>query len=229
MTLCLFGTAFFEGIFMKYDAVIFDLDGTLTDTLEDLKNSVNFAMREFGFPERTTDEVRSFVGNGVKRLIDLSVPENTSDEVSAECLSVFKSFYKDNSLVSTKPYDGIIPMLEKLKKDGVKTAVVTNKMHEAAVDIVNLFFGELIDVTIGQIDGVAQKPQPDGIYSALEKLGVSKEKSVYVGDSEVDCITAKNAGIPCIGVTWGFRDREILVGNGADFIINFPEEIFIVE
>ena len=229
MTLCLFGTAFFEGIFMKYDAVIFDLDGTLTDTLEDLKNSVNFAMREFGFPERTTDEVRSFVGNGVKRLIDLSVPENTSDEVSAECLSVFKSFYKDNSLVSTKPYDGIIPMLEKLKKDGVKTAVVTNKMHEAAVDIVNLFFGELIDVAIGQIDGVAQKPQPDGIYSALEKLGVSKEKSVYVGDSEVDCITAKNAGIPCIGVTWGFRDREILVGNGADFIINFPEEIFIVE
>ena len=229
MTLCLFGTAFFEGIFMKYDAVIFDLDGTLTDTLEDLKNSVNFAMREFGFPERTTDEVRSFVGNGVKRLIDLSVPENTSEEVSAECLSVFKSFYKDNSLVSTKPYDGIIPMLEKLKKDGVKTAVVTNKMHEAAVDIVNLFFGELIDVTIGQIDGVAQKPQPDGIYSALEKLGVSKEKSVYVGDSEVDCITAKNAGIPCIGVTWGFRDREILVGNGADFIINFPEEIFIVE
>lgn len=229
MTLCLFGTAFFEGIFMKYDAVIFDLDGTLTDTLEDLKNSVNFAMREFGFPERTTDEVRSFVGNGVKRLIDLSVPENTSDEVSAECLSVFKSFYKDNSLVSTKPYDGIIPMLEKLKKDGVKTAVVTNKMHEAAVDIVNLFFGELIDVTIGQIDGVAQKPQPDGIYSALEKLGVSKEKSIYVGDSEVDCITAKNAGIPCIGVTWGFRDREILVGNGADFIINFPEEIFIVE
>lgn len=229
MTLCLFGTAFFEGIFMKYDAVIFDLDGTLTDTLEDLKNSVNFAMREFGFPERTTDEVRSFVGNGVKRLIDLSVPENTSDEVSAECLSVFKSFYKDNSLVSTKPYDGIIPMLEKLKKDGVKTAVVTNKMHEAAVDIVNLFFGELIDVTIGQIDGVAQKPQPDGIYSAIEKLGVSKEKSVYVGDSEVDCITAKNAGIPCIGVTWGFRDREILVGNGADFIINFPEEIFIVE
>lgn len=229
MTLCLFGTAFFEGIFMKYDAVIFDLDGTLTDTLEDLKNSVNFAMREFGFPERTTDEVRSFVGNGVKRLIDLSVPENTSDEVSAECLSVFKSFYKDNSLVSTKPYDGIIPMLEKLKKDGVKTAIVTNKMHEAAVDIVNLFFGELIDVAIGQIDGVAQKPQPDGIYSALEKLGVSKEKSVYVGDSEVDCITAKNAGIPCIGVTWGFRDREILVGNGADFIINFPEEIFIVE
>lgn len=214
---------------MKYEAIIFDLDGTLTDTLEDLKNSVNFAMREFGFPERTTDEVRSFVGNGVKRLIDLSVPENTSDVISAECLSVFKNHYKDNSLVLTKPYDGIIPMLERLKKEGIKTAVVTNKMHEAAVDIVNLFFGELIDVTIGQIDGVSQKPQPDGIYSALEKLDVSKEKSVYVGDSEVDCITAKNAGIPCIGVTWGFRSKEVLSENGADYIINFPEEIFIVE
>ncbi len=214
---------------MKYEAIIFDLDGTLTDTLEDLKNSVNFAMREFGFLERTTDEVRSFVGNGVKRLIDLSVPENTSDVISAECLSVFKNHYKDNSLVLTKPYDGIIPMLERLKKEGIKTAVVTNKMHEAAVDIVNLFFGELIDVTIGQIDGVSQKPQPDGIYSALEKLDVSKEKSVYVGDSEVDCITAKNAGIPCIGVTWGFRSKEVLSENGADYIINFPEEIFIVE
>ena len=120
-------------------------------------------------------------------------------------------------------------MLERLKKEGIKTAVVTNKMHEAAVDIVNLFFGELIDVTIGQIDGVSQKPQPDGIYSALEKLDVSKEKSVYVGDSEVDCITAKNAGIPCIGVTWGFRSKEVLSENGADYIINFPEEIFIVE
>lgn len=214
---------------MKYDAIIFDLDGTLTDTLEDLKNSVNFAMRKFGFPERTIDEVRSFVGNGVRRLIYSSVPEDTPDEISESCLDVFKEYYKDHSLIRTKPYDGIVPMLERLKKEGIKTAVVTNKMHEAAVDIVNLFFDELIDVTIGQIDGVAQKPQPDGIYSALEKLGVSKENAVYVGDSEVDCITAKNAGIPCIGVTWGFRSREVLLENGADFIINFPEEIFIVE
>ena len=214
---------------MKPDSIIFDLDGTLTDTLADLKNSVNFAMRKFGFPERTIDEVRAFVGNGVKRLIDLSVPENTDPETAAECLAVFKEHYKENSLVLTKPYDGIIPMLQRLKKEGIKTAVVTNKMHEAAADIVNLFFGDLIGVTIGQIDGAAQKPQPDGIYKVLEKLGVSKEKAVYVGDSEVDCITAKNAGIPCIGVTWGFRSKEILLENGADYIINSPEEIFIVE
>ncbi len=210
---------------MKYSAVIFDLDGTLTDTLEDLKNSVNFAMRSFGFPERTTDEVRSFVGNGVRRLIYLSVPENTPEDIAEKCLDVFKEHYKNNSLVNTKPYDGIIPMLRELRSRGIKTAVVTNKMHEAAEDIVRIFFDGLIDITLGQIDGVAQKPQPDGINLVLEKLGVSKEKAVYVGDSEVDCITAKNAEIPCIGVTWGFRDKSVLIETGAEFIVDNPEEI----
>lgn len=210
---------------MKYEAIIFDLDGTLTDTLGDLANSVNFAMREFGFPKRTLEEVKSFVGNGVRRLIYSSVPENTDEKTAEECLSVFKEYYKNNSLVETKPYNGIIPMLEDLKKQGIKTAVVTNKMHEAAVDIVRIFFGNLIDITLGQVDGVSQKPQPDGIYHVLEKFGVSKEKAVYVGDSEVDCVTAKNAGIPCIGVTWGFRDKSVLVENGADFIADTPEEV----
>lgn len=210
---------------MKYDAVIFDLDGTLTDTLADLKNSVNFALNHFGFPERTTEEIRNFVGNGVRRLIYLSVPENTSEEVSESCLSVFKEHYAANSLVETKPYDGIIDMLKTLKKHEIKTAVVTNKMHSAAVDIVGCFFGDLIDVTVGQIDGIAQKPQPDGIYKVLEMLGVSKEKSVYVGDSEVDCITAKNAGVPCIGVTWGFRSKDVLLENGADFIAETVSEL----
>ncbi len=211
---------------MKYDAVIFDLDGTLTDTLEDLKNSVNHAMREFGFPERTLEEVRSFVGNGVKRLIYLSVPEGTSEKTADECLAVFKEYYKRNSLVQTKPYDGIIPMLKELKKQGVKTAVVTNKMHEAAAEIVRIFFSGLIDLTVGQIDGVAQKPQPDGIYFALRELGASNKKAVYVGDSEVDCLTAKNAKIPCIGVSWGFRDKSVLAESGADCIIDKPQEIF---
>ena len=211
---------------MKYDAVIFDLDGTLTDTLDDLKNSVNYALGEFGFPERTLDEVRSFVGNGVRRLIYLSVPENTPQETAEECLKVFKEYYKSHSLIKTKPYDGIIPMLEELKKQGIKTAVVTNKMHEAAEDIVHIFFDGLIDTTVGQVDGVAQKPQPDGINLVLRKLSVSKERAVYVGDSEVDCVTAINAGMPCIGVTWGFRDRYVLLENGASCIIDSPEQIF---
>lgn len=210
---------------MKYDAVIFDLDGTLTDTLCDLKNSVNFALREFGFPKRTLDEVRSFVGNGVRRLIFSSVPENTDEETAENCLSVFKEYYKNHSLVATKPYDGIIPLLKNLKNKGIKTAVVTNKMHEAAEEIVRIFFDDLIDITLGQVDGVNQKPQPDGIYNVLEKLGVSKEKAVYIGDSEVDCITAKNAGIPCVGVTWGFRDKEVLIGNGADYLADTPEAL----
>ncbi len=211
---------------MKYSAIIFDLDGTLTDTLEDLKNSVNYVMKEFGFPERTFDEVRSFVGNGVKRLIYLSVPDNIPEKTADECLAVFKEHYKNNSLIKTKPYDGIIPMLEELKSRGIKTAVVTNKMNEAALDIVRIFFGGLIDITVGQKDGVAQKPQPDGIYYVLENLGISKDKAVYVGDSEVDCITAKNAKIPCIGVSWGFRDEAVLKENGADFIIDAPQQIF---
>ncbi|MBQ2848530.1 MAG: HAD family hydrolase [Clostridia bacterium] len=211
---------------MNYKAVIFDLDGTLTDTLEDLKNSVNYALEKSGFPEKNLEEIRSFVGNGVKRLIFLSVPENTPDEVSEKCLEIFKEHYNVNSCVKTKPYDGIIEMLSELKNRGIKTAVVTNKMNSAATEIVKFFFGDLIDETIGQLDGVAQKPQPDGIYNVLEKLGVSKENTVYVGDSEVDCITAKNASIPCIGVTWGFRDKSVLNENGADFIINSPTEIF---
>lgn len=209
-------------------AIVFDLDGTLTDTLSDLKNSVNHALGEFGFPERSLDEIRSFVGSGVRRLIYLSVPENTPDETAERCLSVFKEYYKNHACVETKPYDGIIDMLKRLKAENIKTAVVTNKMHEAAVDIVKLFFDGLVDVTIGQSDGAAQKPQPQSVFLALEKLGVSKENALYVGDSEVDCQTAKNAGIPCVGVTWGFRSREILAENGADFIVDSPNEIFDV-
>lgn len=214
-----------DGSYMKIEAVVFDLDGTLTDTLTDLKNSVNYALGEMNFPERSLDEVRRFVGNGVRRLIYLSVPENTPDEISEQCLSVFKEHYKSHSLVETKPYDGIVPMLEALKNKGIKTAVVTNKMQEAAADIVKKFFGGLIDEAIGQVDGIAQKPQPDGVYAALKKLGVPKEKAVYVGDSDVDCKTAHNAGIPCIGVSWGFRGREVLAENGADYIIDRPSEL----
>ncbi|MBO5411343.1 MAG: HAD-IA family hydrolase [Clostridia bacterium] len=211
---------------MKYEAVLFDLDGTLTDTLEDLKNSVNFALSQFGFPERSIDEVRSFVGNGVRRLVFLSVPEGTDEKTAEDCLAVFKAYYKEHSLVNTKPYDGIIPMLERLRKNGFRMAVVTNKMDSAAQDIVRIFFDGLIDAAVGQIDGVAQKPEPDGIFLALEKLGVEKEKSLYVGDSEVDCKTAENAGIPCIGVSWGFRGRSVLEANGAAAVIDRPEDLF---
>ena len=210
---------------MKYNAVIFDLDGTLTDTLADLRNSVNYALTKLGFPERSAEEIRSFVGNGVKRLIRLSVPEDTSEEKSDECLAIFREHYAANSLVETKPYDGIIQLLSELKSRGVRLAVVTNKTHSTATGIVKHFFGELIELTIGQTDGIARKPQPDGIFKALEALDVMKENAVYVGDSDVDCKTARNAGIPCIGVSWGFRDREVLIESGADFIADSVTEL----
>lgn len=207
------------------DTVLFDLDGTLTNTLADLKNSVNFALRKFGFPERNAEEIRNFVGNGVKKLVYRSVPEDTDNETAEKCLEVFKEYYKNNSCVETKPYEGIVELLKELKKRNIKTAVVTNKMHEAATEIVEFFFGDLIDVTVGQSEKFTPKPAPDMVFLALEKLGSSKENAVYIGDSEVDCITAQNSGIPCIGVTWGFRDRNVLCENGADFIADKTGEI----
>ena len=210
---------------MKFDAIVFDLDGTLIDTLEDLKDSVNFALNKFGFPERNLDEIRSFVGNGVKRLVYLSVPDGTDEETSAKCLEIFKEHYKGNSRNKTAPYEGIPEMLEKVQAAGFKTAVVTNKIQDAAIEIIRSFFGGKIDVIIGQVDGVAQKPEPDGVWLALEKLGADRSKAVYIGDSEVDCMTAHNAGLPCIGVTWGFRSREVLEENKAEFIVDSPEKI----
>ncbi len=210
---------------MKFDAIVFDLDGTLIDTLEDLKDSVNFALNKFGFPERNLDEIRSFVGNGVKRLVYLSVPDGTDEETSAKCLEIFKEHYKGNSRNKTAPYEGIPEMLKKVQAAGFKTAVVTNKIQDAAIEIIRCFFGDKIDVIIGQVDGVAQKPEPDGVWLALEKLGVDRTKAVYIGDSEVDCMTAHNAGLPCIGVTWGFRSREVLEENKAEFIVDSPEKI----
>ncbi len=211
---------------MKVNAIVFDLDGTLIDTLEDLMDSVNFALEKYDFPKRNLDEIRSFVGNGVKRLVYLSVPEGTSEEISEDCLTVFKEHYKGNSRNKTAPYDGICDMLAKVKEKGYKTAVVTNKIQDAAIEIIRSFFGDKIDVIIGQIDGIAQKPEPDGVWLALEKLGEAKENAVYVGDSEVDCMTAHNAGIPCVGVTWGFRDRSVLEEHKAEFIIDEPDMLF---
>ncbi len=211
---------------MRFDTAVFDLDGTLIDTLEDLKNSVNFALRSFSFPERTYDEVKSFVGNGVARLMNLSAPQDASEEVRSRLLSVFKKHYMEHSRVFTAPYPGITELLSSLKQAGIKTAVVTNKMQPAAVDIVNSFFGDTVDVIIGQVDGLAQKPEPDGVWRAIELLGSERENSVYIGDSEVDCLTASNSGLPIIGCVWGFRGRQTLVDCGADYIAQTPSDIY---
>ena len=210
---------------MKYNSVIFDLDGTILSTLDDLADSVNHALEANKLPTRTINEVRCFVGNGMRKLIERAVPDRSDTTIVDQVQKEFATHYKIHSADKTKPYDGIAEMLDTICENGIKAAVVTNKMHTAAKDIVEFYFGEKISITVGQLDGIAQKPQPDGVLKAIETLGVSKEKAVYVGDSEVDCITAKNAQIDCIGVTWGFRSREILKENGANVIVDSPAEI----
>lgn len=207
------------------EAVIFDLDGTLLFTLEDLKNSTNFALREFGYPERTLEEVRLFVGDGVRKLIERAVPEGTDAGTVEEVLRVFKENYGQNMYNCTKPYNSIEKLLLELKRKGLKTAVVSNKFDLAVKELCKKYFGELIDAAIGQRDDVPKKPAPDGVFAAMKAINARVENCIYAGDSDVDVLTAHNSGLPCIGVTWGYRDRELLESKGADYIVNDPLEI----
>ncbi|QHQ62166.1 HAD-IIIA family hydrolase [Anaerocolumna sedimenticola] len=210
---------------MKYTTVIFDLDGTLLNTLEDLTDSVNYALGKFGYPLRTIDEIRQFVGNGVKVLINLAVPNKTSAEDTDKCLKLYRKHYSENMQNKTRPYDGITEMLKSLKEKGIKLAVVSNKYDTAVKALCNDYYKEYIEVAIGESPDVAKKPAPDSVFAALKELGSEKEDALYVGDSDVDVHTAHNAGIKCVGVTWGFRNREILKREGADYIIDKPEEL----
>ncbi len=196
-------------------AVVFDLDGTLLNTLEDLTDSTNSALRYCGYPERTIDEIRRFVGNGIYKLIERAVPKNTDSENTKKCYDFFCADYKKNMANKTKPYDGVDGLLKNLYDAGLKLAIVTNKADFAAQELCGSLFGKYVKVVVGS-DGVRpNKPAPDGVYYALSKLGVSKEESVFVGDSEVDIATAKNADIDCIGVLWGFRDKKDLEKVGV--------------
>ena len=209
----------------KFDTCIFDLDGTLTDTLEDLKNSVNYAMRAIGCPERTADEVRRFVGNGVYKLIERSIDKKASEADFQKALDAFKEHYMLHLNDNTAPYSGISELLEQLNAMNVKCAVVSNKDDDAVKSIVKGFFGNLISFSQGRKDSVPPKPSPQAVFEIMKKLGSEKEKTVYVGDSDVDVETAHNAGLKCIGVTWGFRDRELLIKSGADYMADCPREI----
>lgn len=203
-----------------YKAVIFDLDGTLLNTFEDLGNSVNFALEKMNFPLRTMQEVRRFIGNGVVVLMSRAVPEGTSEKDSKEALDIFRQHYLSNMNNNTKPYDGVLELLDILKQRGIKTAVVSNKLHEAVVELCELYFGDRLDLAYGVSNEDERKPKPNNVYKALEKLGVQGNDSIYIGDSEVDVQTAHNANIGCIGVTWGARDIEDLQESGVEFIAN---------
>jgi phosphoglycolate phosphatase len=210
---------------MKYKAIIFDLDGTLTDTLEDLYLSVNHALRSCDFPERSLDEVRRFVGNGVRKLVERSVPEDTDSIKLEHCFEAFRAHYIIHCQDHTCLYPGVASLLTALHAKGYRMAVVSNKLQKGVDELADLFFNGVIDVAIGEQQGVPRKPEPDMVIQALERLGVSKEEAIYVGDSDVDLQTASNAGLPCISVLWGFRSRDFLVAHGATIFAERPQDI----
>lgn len=211
---------------MKKTTYIFDLDGTLLDTLQDLAAAVNFALRKNGMEEHSIDDIRRFVGNGVRKLIERAVPNGSKNPRIEEVFADFRSYYMQHSLDTTKPYDGITEILQELKMRGCKMAVVSNKMMAATQELVAHFFPE-IEVAIGEneAEGIRKKPAPDMVFEALNRLGAEAESAVYIGDSDVDIQTAKNAGVPCISVLWGFRNREFLLEHGAQHFIEKPSEI----
>lgn len=210
---------------MKYNSVVFDLDGTLLDTLGDLRDSVNFALQKNSLPKRTTEEIRYFVGNGIRLLIELSVPENTPIEITDKCFQDFKEYYKEHSAILTKPYDDIIDLMKTLKSKGVKIGVVSNKADFAVKTLMEDYFSGLYDCAYGERAGVPRKPEPDGVLDAIKEMGSEIENTVYIGDSEVDVVTSKNAKLPCIAVTWGFRDKKVLESLNPEYIVDSPKEI----
>lgn len=209
----------------QYEAVVFDLDGTLLDTLEDLKDSVNAALQAYGCPERSLDEVRRFVGNGIRKLIERCLEGGEEHSEFENIFHAFQVDYKKNCMNKTKPYDGIIEMIRALKEDGVKVAIVSNKADFAVKELNEYYFKEFELPAIGEKENVRRKPAPDTVFQALEELSASRERAIYVGDSDVDIMTAENAGIPCISVLWGFRNREFLEERRARYFAEKPEDV----
>lgn len=208
--------------------VIFDLDGTLLNTLDDLADSTNFALSQFNYPTRTIEEVRQFVGNGVAKLIERAIPEGKNNPNFEKCLAIFKENYAQNMYNKTAPYNGILDMLANLKSKGLKIAVVSNKFDLAVKELCQRYFNGYIDFAAGENEaaGIKKKPAPDTVLEVLKEFNLKPNEAIYVGDSDVDIMTAKNSDMPCISVTWGFRDEKFLLSHGATILIDFPDEIY---
>ena len=210
----------------KIKAILFDLDGTLLNTIDDLANAVNYTLTTLNYPTFAVDEYKYKVGNGMRKLIERSLPENhKTDQEIDKALSVFMPYYNKHKMDKTAPYDGIKELLEELKKRGIKTAVVTNKAHSAAKPLIDEVFSGLFDEVTGQKDGVPTKPNPIAVFNTVDALGVTADECLFVGDSGVDMQTAKNAGIFAVGVLWGFRKADELNQNGADALISIPMQL----
>lgn len=219
-----------------YNTYIFDLDGTMLDTLQDLADSVNYALRQHGMPEHSIDDIRRFVGNGVRLLMERAVPDGAENPQFEVTFATFRQHYMKHSLDTTRPYEGISELIHELKARGCKMAVVSNKMMAATQDLVRHFFPD-IEVAIGENEaaGIRKKPAPDTVFEALRQLGYPPTSHpspltsvVYVGDSDVDLATARNSGIPCISVLWGFRDRDFLLAHGATTFVEHPLDILAI-
>ena len=203
---------------MKYKAALFDMDGTVLDTLDDLHAAVNVALARFGYPPRTRDEVRRFIGNGVRRLMERAVPAGTDEARIAAVLDGYRTYYEQHAENLTRPYPGLLDALHSLRAAGVRLAVVTNKPDGAAQRLSARYFPGLFDETVGIREGVAVKPAPDAVFAVLERMGVAPEDAVYIGDSDTDIETARNAGTACIAAAWGYRGEEFLRAHGADTV-----------
>lgn len=208
-----------------YNTIIFDLDGTLLNTLRDLCMSTNYALKKNGFPERTMEEVRCFLGNGVRKLIERALPEPVLPEVFENIFSDFKAHYRVHCNDLTGPYEGIMELLAELKKRGYKMGIASNKLEPAVMQLLDMFFKEYMDGAIGVVEGFPAKPDSYMVNRLMEMLGSTKESTLYVGDSQVDIETAHNAGLDMVTVLWGFRDREELVKAGGNNFINHPMEL----
>lgn len=209
---------------MKH-AVIFDLDGTLLNTLGDLRAATNHALEVRGLPPHSMEEIRQFIGNGIRLLICRAMPEGTPEAEIDAALDDFKAYYAAHIHDRTVPYDGIPQLLTALRKRGIQVAVLSNKIDSASQQLIEYFFPEKTDVVFGEHVGVPRKPDPTSCRMVMQQLGVQPEQVLYVGDSGTDMQTAKNAGLYAVGVTWGFRSKEVLLENGADVLVHRPEQI----
>ena len=209
----------------EYDTYIFDLDGTLLCTLEDLAASTNYALRKNGMPEHSIDEIRMFVGNGVKKLMQRAIPNGENNPKFEHTYALFRQHYLEHNLDTTHPYEGIPELLAELKRRGKHLAIVSNKFYTATQELARHFFPDTIEVAIGERETIKKKPAPDTVIEALKQLGVTAERAVYIGDSDVDIMTAKNCNLPCISVLWGFRDKNFLIEHGGTTFVHHPKEI----
>jgi phosphoglycolate phosphatase len=210
---------------MKYKAVLFDMDGTVLDTLGDLAAAVNHTLREFSMPERSIAEVAAALSNGAAYLIAHTVPAGTPKELTDKVLAAYAPYYDAHCDILTGPYDGIVPLMEKLRDRGVKLAVISNKQDTAVKPLAEKYFPGLLEIAVGESTEVRRKPNPDAVLAALRHIGVEREDAIYVGDTEVDLQTARNAGMECASVDWGFRTREQLVEIGAEHIFDTVQEL----